>query len=32
VIRFLLQPGSNYVTGTLIPVDGGTSAAYVPTK
>ena len=29
VIRFLLQPASNYVTGTWIPVDGGTSAAYV---
>jgi NAD(P)-dependent dehydrogenase (short-subunit alcohol dehydrogenase family) len=32
VIRFLLQPASNYVTGTFIPVDGGTSAAFVPTK
>ena len=29
VIRFLLQPASNYVTGTWIPVDGGTSAAFV---
>lgn len=32
VIRFLLHSGSNYVTGTLIPVDGGTSAAFVPPK
>lgn len=32
VIRFLLEPTSNYVTGTLIPVDGGTTAAYVPPK
>lgn len=29
VIRFLLQPASNYMTGTWIPVDGGTSAAFV---
>ena len=29
VMHFLLQPASNYVTGTWIPVDGGTSAAHV---
>jgi 2,3-dihydro-2,3-dihydroxybenzoate dehydrogenase len=29
VIRFLLQPAANYVTGTWIPIDGGTSAAFV---
>ena len=29
VIRFLLTPASNYVNGAMIPVDGGTSAAFV---
>ena len=29
VIRFLLAPASNYVNGAMIPVDGGTSAAFV---
>ena len=29
VMHFLLQPAANYVTGTWIPVDGGTSAAFV---
>jgi NAD(P)-dependent dehydrogenase (short-subunit alcohol dehydrogenase family) len=29
VIRLLLRPEANYVTGTWIPVDGGTSAAFV---
>ena len=28
-IKLLLSPGANYITGTLIPVDGGTSAAFV---
>jgi len=27
-IKLLLSPGANYITGTLIPVDGGTSAAF----
>lgn len=30
VIHFLLGDASGYVTGTIIPVDGGTSAAFVP--
>jgi NAD(P)-dependent dehydrogenase (short-subunit alcohol dehydrogenase family) len=30
VIHFLLGDSSAYVTGTIIPVDGGTSAAFVP--
>ena len=30
VIRFLLSEDSAYMTGTIIPVDGGTSAAFVP--
>jgi NAD(P)-dependent dehydrogenase (short-subunit alcohol dehydrogenase family) len=29
-VSLLLDPRANYVTGVLIPVDGGTSAAYVP--
>ena len=29
VIRFLLTTASNYVNGAMIPVDGGTSAAFV---
>jgi NAD(P)-dependent dehydrogenase (short-subunit alcohol dehydrogenase family) len=32
VIRFLLSEDAAYVTGTTIPVDGGTSAAFVPPK
>ena len=32
VIRFLLNEDSGYVTGTIIPVDGGTHAAFVPPK
>lgn len=31
VVQFLLSPASNYVNGATIPVDGGTTAAYVPT-
>lgn len=30
VIHFLLGDSSAYVTGTIIPIDGGTSAAFVP--
>lgn len=30
VIEFYLGPQANYVTGTVIPVDGGTRAAFVP--
>ncbi len=30
VIAFLLGPDSGYVNGTIIPVDAGTSAAFVP--
>jgi NAD(P)-dependent dehydrogenase (short-subunit alcohol dehydrogenase family) len=30
VIMFLLSDGSRYVTGTTIPVDGGTQAAFIP--
>ena len=30
LIRFLLSEDSAYMTGTIIPVDGGTSAAFVP--
>jgi NAD(P)-dependent dehydrogenase (short-subunit alcohol dehydrogenase family) len=30
VIHFLMGDASGYVTGTIIPVDGGTSAAFVP--
>jgi len=29
-VSLLLDPRANYVTGAFIPVDGGTSAAYVP--
>lgn len=32
VIRFLLSDEAAYVTGTTIPVDGGTFAAFVPPK
>jgi NAD(P)-dependent dehydrogenase (short-subunit alcohol dehydrogenase family) len=32
VIRFLLSENAAYVTGTTIPVDGGTSGAFVPPK
>lgn len=31
VMMFLLSDGARYVTGTTIPVDGGTQAAFVPT-
>lgn len=30
VIRFLMSKDADYVTGTVIPVDGGTIAAFVP--
>ena len=32
VMRFLLSADSAYVTGTVIPVDGGTRAAFVPSR
>lgn len=30
VIRFLLGPDANYMAGAIIPIDGGTSAAFDP--
>ena len=32
VMRFLLSEDAAYVTGTIIPVDGGTRAAFVPPR
>jgi NAD(P)-dependent dehydrogenase (short-subunit alcohol dehydrogenase family) len=32
VIRFLLSDESAYVTGVVLPIDGGTSAAYTPAQ
>ena len=32
VVRFLLSEEAAYVTGTTIPVDGGTQAAFVPPR
>jgi len=32
VMRFLLSEDAAYVTGTIIPVDGGTRAAFIPQK
>ena len=29
-LKFLLDDNSSYVTGTTIPVDGGTQAAFIP--
>jgi len=31
-MRFLLSEDAAYVTGTTIPVDGGTQAAFVPPR
>lgn len=30
VVRFLLSPAANYVAGTILPIDGATSAAFDP--
>jgi len=30
VIRFLLSDAANYIAGTVLPIDGGTSAAFQP--
>lgn len=30
VIQFLLSPAADYVSGAVIPIDGATSAAYIP--